>query len=92
VIEAPEDAIAGDMFSVTVKVGKVPHKLQPAHHIQFIDLYAGDALLGRITFTPIALLPKATWFLILDEPTTLRAIAFCNMHGFWESVYWIRVD
>lgn len=92
VIEAPEGVTAGQMFPVTVKVGRVPHRLESDHFVQFIDLYADEAFLGRVTFTPLVLMPKVTCFLALEESTTLRAVAFCNMHGFWESRQWIRVE
>ena len=85
VIEAPEGVAAGQMFPLTVKVGKVPHKLESEHFVQFIDLYADEAFLGRVTFTPIVLMPKATYFLVLEESATLRAVAFCNLHGLWKS-------
>jgi superoxide reductase len=73
------------MFPVTVKVGQAPHPVETTHYIQFIDLYAGPTFLSRITLTPTLPKPKATFFLVLDEPVNLRAVSFCNQHGFWES-------
>ena len=85
VIEIPDRISFGMMFPVTVKVGQVPHEVVNTHYIQFIDLYAGQTFLSRITFTPTLPKPKATFFLVLDEPVSLRAVSFCNRHGFWES-------
>jgi len=83
-IEIPDSISSGMMFPVTVKVGQAPHVVETMHYIQFIDLYADQTLLSRITFTPTLPKPKATFFLVLDEPVTLRAVSFCNRHGFWE--------
>jgi superoxide reductase len=92
VIESPYIVAAGEMFPVTVKVGKNPHDMETGHYIQFIDLYAGEALLTRVTFTPTAPKPKFTCFLVLTESARLRAISFCNLTGFWESEQWVRVE
>jgi superoxide reductase len=92
VIELPSVVPAGEMFPVTVKVGKCPHVMEAGHHIQFIDLYADQTFLSRVTFTPTAPKPKMTYFLVLNESTTLRAVSFCNLDGFWESKHWIRVE
>ena len=85
VIEVPGGIRAGMMFPVTVKVGQTPHAVDSTHYIQFIDLYAGQTFLSRVSLTPTLLKPKATFFIVLDEPVVLRAISFCNRHGFWES-------
>lgn len=92
VIEAPSIATAGEMFAVTVKIAKYPHVMEAGHYIQFVDLYADQTFLSRVTFTPTAPRPKLTLFVELTDSTTLRAMAFCNLHGFWESKRWIRVE
>ena len=92
VIESARTISAGEMFPVTVKVGEYPHVMQAGHYIQFVDLYADETFLTRVTFTPTAPKPKVTYLLELHESTTLRAIAFCNLDGFWESKRWIRAE
>ena len=92
VIELPDGVRVGEMFQVTVKVGILPHAMEPGHHIQWVDLYADQTLLSRVTFTPTVPKPKTIHFLVLNESTTLRAVAFCNLDGFWESTQWMRVD
>lgn len=92
VIEVPATIVAGEMFAVTVKIAKYPHTMATGHYIQFIDLYADQTFLSRVTFTPTAPRPKITFFVELTESTTLRAVAFCNLDGFWESKRWIRVE
>jgi superoxide reductase len=92
IIEAPNTAAAGEMFAVTVKVSKYPHVMEAGHYIQFVDLYADQTFLSRVSFTPTAPRPKVTFFVDLTESTTLRATVFCNLHGFWESKRWIRIE
>ena len=91
VIELPETAPAGEMFALTVKVGRAPHVMGPGHYIQFIDLYAGETFLSRVTFTPTAARPKITQYMVLEESAKLRAVAFCSLHGFWAAERWISV-
>jgi superoxide reductase len=92
VIELPGTVTAGEMFAVTVKISRYPHVMEPGHYVQFVDLYADQTFLSRVTFTPTAPRPKVTFFIELSESTTLRAVAFCNLDGFWESNRWIRVE
>jgi superoxide reductase len=91
-IELPAVVTAKEMFPVTIKVGQLPHVMDPGHYIQFIDLYAGQTFLSRVTFTPIAPMPKVTHFMVLTESTKLRAVVFCNLDGFWEAERWISVE
>ena len=91
VIELPDSVAPGEMFPVTVKVGQVPHEMEPGHYVQFVDLYAGATFLARASFTPTGPKPKVTCYLVLDESASLRAIAFCNQDGFWESERWVNV-
>ena len=92
VIELPDSIAAHEMFPITVKVGQVPHAMDPEHYIRFVDLYADQTLLSRVTFVPAVLKPKTTFFLEMAEPTLLRAVAFCNLHGFWASEKPIKVE
>ena len=92
VIEVPAAVTVSEMFAVTVKISKYPHTMEPGHYIQFVDLYADQTFLSRVTFTPTAPRPKVTLFIELIESTTLRAVAFCNLDGFWEAKHWVRVE
>ncbi len=90
VLESPAEVTPGEMFPVTVKVGQEPHPLDAGHFCQSIDLYADQTLVVRVMFTPTAPMPKFTCYLVLTESATLRAVAFCDLHGFWESTQWVR--
>ena len=86
VIEAPGSVKAGECFQVTIEVGKLlAHPNERDHFIGVVDLYADDTYLGHMDFTPVSMCPKVTLCVSLDHSHgTLRAFAYCNMHGVWE--------
>ncbi|MBE0524238.1 MAG: class II SORL domain-containing protein [Methanosarcinales archaeon] len=93
VIEAPDNIKAGEPFEVTVIVGTILHVMEPAHHIQWIDVYAGENYLTKVVFTPGFSKPKATLTVVLDSigKTSLKAVERCNIHGMWENTKNISV-
>jgi superoxide reductase len=85
-IDAPDSVGAREPFEVVIHVGKeLAHPDEGAHHIQWVELFAGDAFLARADFTPTVSGSPVTFTLKLNEDTTLRALARCNLHGVWES-------
>ncbi len=86
VIHIPEDIKAGEPFSVKINVGEfLKHPNEPGHFINWIALYDEDyTFLGMTTLAPVVSNPKVRFTVTLDEPTTLRAFAFCNLHGIWQ--------
>jgi superoxide reductase len=87
VITAPDQVKKGECFEVTVEVGKLlAHPNQHAHFIQFVELYADGAYLGRQDFTAETTCPTAKFSIMLQhEFTALRAFDYCNLHGAWEA-------
>jgi len=88
VIDTPDKVKAGDPFAVTIKVGGIDGVGHPnvlGHWINWVALYAGDRLLARVEFAPAVSQPQTTLTIALEESTTLRVAAFCNMHGVWQS-------
>jgi superoxide reductase len=83
---------AHQLVSITIKVGDSPHVVEPGHYVQFVDLYIDDAFVSRVTFTPNSVKPKITYSAVLSETLTLRVVAFCNLHGFWESTRMLQVE
>lgn len=71
-----------DGNGTTVKIGMQIHPMAPEHRIEWIALTDGERVeiqkLG-LTTTPIAK------FSIKGDEGKLRAYAFCNIHGLWES-------
>jgi len=94
VIEAPDQVKTGEPFAVALKVGGIEGVNHPnllGHWINWVDLYAGDRLLARTEFAPVASQPEATLHIALEEPATLRAVAYCNLHGVWEATKAVAV-
>ncbi len=97
VIECADAVEAGELFTVTVSVGKeIPHPNTVEHHIRWIDLYFhphGEKFayqVGHFEFTAHGegtayAVPVATTSLKVEKPGVLHALSFCNLHGLWES-------
>lgn len=98
VIHAPEEVQAGEVFSVTVAVGEeVPHPNLAEHHIKWIQVFAkpeGKNPIHVISFdvAPAVVDPKVTFNMKLDKPAAIYALAYCNIHGLWESNVKINVS
>lgn len=87
-VDIPGKLKLGEPFAVSIKVGGIDGVEHPnllGHWINWVELYAGERLLGRVEFAPVVSQSEATLNIVLDEPTTLRALASCNLHGLWES-------
>ncbi len=93
IITAPPTVKKGDCFEVAVEVGKLlQHPNEPAHYINFIDLYADHTYLARMDLTSQRTCPTMKICLILDHiHEKLRAFAHCNIHGVWEGQVKIEV-
>jgi len=93
IISAPDDIKPGDSFEVVVEIGKLmKHPNEPAHFIQWVELYSGDTFLGRAEFTPGMTEPIAKFTVKLEHMHSLRAIERCNIHGLWEGKKEIPID
>lgn len=88
IIEAPEKAKTKEPITVKVKVGGIDGIEHPnilGHWINWVELCAEDRLISRFDFAPEMCNGYVVSLNItLNEPTTLRARAFCNLHGVWE--------
>jgi superoxide reductase len=63
-----------------VKVGSVPHPMEPSHYIEWIEVIA-DGKVYRQFLNP-GELPEAA-FAIKAEKVTARE--YCNLHGLWKA-------
>ena len=88
--------MSGEPLEVEVAVGKeIPHPNTPEHYIAWISLYhtpEGSQLpteLARAEFAAhgpeILTAPILKTTVRLPKAGTLQAIAYCNLHGVWES-------
>lgn len=75
--------IAGDEGATKVTVGSVEHPMTDEHHIIWIELHDGPTMLKKVELKP-GEKPVAV-FEGIPYKNTYKAIAFCNLHGLWES-------
>jgi superoxide reductase len=86
VIEAPEKVKRDETFTVTIEAGKYKaHPNEPAHFIEWVELYSGDTFLLRASLSGSLSYPKITLPVKLTHAHgPLKAWAKCNIHGLWE--------
>lgn len=65
---------------VVIKVGTVPHPMEEAHYIEWIEIVF-DGKVDRQYLQP-GMKPKARFNVSADD---LIARAYCNLHGLWVS-------
>ncbi|MCM2264847.1 MAG: desulfoferrodoxin [Desulfuromonadales bacterium] len=70
--------IAVGANNITVKIGSVPHPMETAHYIEWIELIA-DGKVYRQQLQP-GQAPEATFPVIASQVT---AREYCNLHGLW---------
>jgi superoxide reductase len=94
VITAPEKVKKDEPFEVGIDVGKLlAHPNEPAHFIEWIELYCGDTFLGRVSLSGSASYPQVTFKVKLSHAHgPLKAWGKCNLHGLWEETKDIKVD
>ena len=101
-IAAPESVKAGEPFEVEIAVGKeIPHPNTLEHHIAWAALYFvadGSQLpveLARAEFRAhgpdLFTSPVLKTTVTLPKSGSLHAVAYCNIHGLWESEIRITV-
>ena len=92
-IEVPGLVGAWAPFDVKVTVGKeLAHPNEGGHFIQWVELYYGGALIGRIELTPTIYDMPLTFRIKLGKSCTLRALTRCNLHGIWEGTTELNVE
>ena len=64
VIEAPVEVTAGEPFNVTIKIGEIPHVMENAHFIQWLDVHFGSNFYARVELTPEFTAPTVTLSLV----------------------------
>ena len=65
---------------VTIKVGSVPHPMEEAHYIQWIEVIDGDKVSRKMLKPGEA--AEATFCVKSDK---VVAREFCNLHGQWKA-------
>ncbi|MFC1780374.1 desulfoferrodoxin family protein [Patescibacteria group bacterium] len=86
IVVLPDRLEMGQTVAVKVRVGMVPHVMEEGHFIQSIELFANDKLVGKVDLNakdnPN---PEADFQVALTSGLTLKAVAYCNVHGKWEA-------
>jgi superoxide reductase len=97
-ITAPAKATAGVPFTVEVIVGKEKrHPNTGGHHIKWLQLFAKEdgekPMVHVATFDlgPAYAEPKVTVPVILEKTSALYVLAYCNLHGVWDTTAVVRV-
>jgi len=72
--------ISRESQGVRVKVGDVPHPMEPQHFIEWIELTAGGTTYRR--FLEPGAAPEALFPPLEGE---LHAREYCNLHGLWRA-------
>ena len=65
---------------VKVKVGSVPHPMEPEHYIMWIILQQGDRF--KVQYLKPGEAPEAE-FKVEAEGGDLKAYEYCSVHGLW---------
>lgn len=94
VITAPTKVKRDETFELTIEIGKLKtHPNEPAHFIEWIELYSGDTFLFRVSLSGSLSQPKVTIPVKLTHAHgPLKAWAKCNIHGLWEGIKDIEVE
>jgi desulfoferrodoxin-like iron-binding protein len=69
--------------SVDVRIGKVLHPMEEAHHIRFIDCYIDDKYIARQILTTNSY--AAAGFHIKAPGTRVCVVELCTLHGYWQA-------
>lgn len=65
---------------IKVKIGSVPHPMEPKHYIEWIELIADGRAYRKFLSPGDA--PEATFCI---DATTISAREYCNLHGLWKA-------
>lgn len=65
---------------IKVKIGSVPHPMEPDHYIELIEVRTADEVHRKYLKPGMA--PEATFMIDAGQVTALE---FCNKHGLWTS-------
>ena len=91
VIKSPDKVNAGEVFTVEVAVGKMPHPMGPTHWIEHLQLNIGNEPAGNVIFRSHGYLKAYGGFnVVLGDELKGKTISLiaqikCNLHGIWQN-------
>jgi len=96
-IEAPKVVAADEPFELKVSVQNHPNKVE--HSIRWIEVYFREdgrafnpTTLARVEFTPVSSEPEAKLKVRLSKSGSIMALEYCNVHGLWSAIEYIKVE
>ncbi|MGE5279824.1 MAG: desulfoferrodoxin family protein [Deltaproteobacteria bacterium] len=94
VVNAPAKVKKDEPFEVLITVGAgLAHPNEPAHFIEWVELYCGNTYLGRASYSGGASYPHAVFKVKLSHAHgPLKVWDKCNLHGLWETTKEITVE
>lgn len=72
------------LVEVSLGQGGIIHPSIATHWIDFIELYADDALVGKNVLEAVVSRGYSAYRVDLENVASLRAVGGCNLHGIWE--------
>ncbi|MDX8408429.1 MAG: desulfoferrodoxin family protein [Mariprofundales bacterium] len=84
-LSAPAKVKAGQPFVVEIHVGEKQHPSLVDHHVEWLQLYAGEMLLAHVQLTPTMTLPNLSLTVMLEESADLKVVEAPNHSAGWVS-------
>ena len=78
VIDCPDTVKVGEPFQVKINIGSMPHVMEEAHHIQWIDVHSGDNFNVRVDLTPVFTKPEVTKIAQMSHDGLARSVSPCH--------------
>ncbi|MCL2760620.1 MAG: desulfoferrodoxin [Desulfuromonadales bacterium] len=75
--------ISKENDGIKVKVGSVPHPMEEAHYIQWIELIDGNRIIRKMLKPGEA--PEATFCCTPGSKNKIIVREYCNLHGQWKA-------
>lgn len=66
-----------------IKVGSVPHPMEAAHYIEWIELIVGDKAYRK--FLKPGETPEAEFKIDVPAGAQITVREYCNLHGLWKA-------
>lgn len=67
---------------ISVRIGKIMHPVEEAHHIRFIDVYLDNKFVSRFPLT-LKVYPAVSIYL-KEMGSAVRIVELCTLHGYWQ--------
>jgi len=84
-IQVPDQVRVGRELELWVRVGRVSHPMEPAHHIEWIEMLIDGRPLARLALSTEGAAAAAGVRLVLTAPAVVEARTRCNLHGYWKA-------